>query len=120
MSTLMTEVYWVLGRRTYDAYDDFLAAVTDYNQRSRHANTAWNPHQEVSPVPIRVFYEAMWKNEDDTIDILIGEPDTPLTMGQLLFTLNNATYDFFKDADKHFFEGLVLVSGTHYRLMVGS
>jgi hypothetical protein len=116
----MTNVYWALGSKKYDTYDHFIAAVADHNQLISPENSRWNPDQEVANRPIRVVYEALWKDEDDTIELDVGEPGKPLTMGQLLFTLNNATYDFFQDADKRFFEGLALVKGTTYRLMVGS
>jgi len=71
-------------------------------------------------MPIRVVYEAGWKDEDNTIELDVGEPGKALTMGLLLFTINNATCDFFKDADKQFFEGLALAHGAEYELMVGS
>lgn len=120
MSTLMADVYWALGEKKYDVYDDFIAAATDYNKEINPSKTGWVPNQEVSKGPIRVVYEALWKDEDDTIEVDIGEPGRALTMGRLLFTLNNTTVDFFKDADKHFFEGLALVKGSEYELMVGS
>ncbi|MBN1876297.1 MAG: hypothetical protein JXA33_18880 [Anaerolineae bacterium] len=74
----------------------------------------------VSTKPIRVIYEALWKDEDDTITLNIGTPGISVTMGQILFTLNNMTYDFFKNTDYHFFEGLVWVNGTTCKLMIGS
>jgi hypothetical protein len=116
----MTNVYWALGDKKYDAYDEFIAAVTDYNKMINPAKSRWAPNQEVSTGPIRVVYEAGWKDEDDTIALDVGEPGKALTMGRLLFTINNSTCAFFKDADKHFFEGLALVNGAEYRLMVGS
>ncbi len=120
MSKLMGNVCWSLGKKRYDAYDDFIAAVTDYNKQISPRKTGWRPNQVVATGPIRVVYEAMWKNEDDTIDLAVGEPGQGLTMGQLLFTLNNATFDFFKDSDKHFFEGLTLVGDAVYELWIGS
>jgi hypothetical protein len=65
-------------------------------------------------------YEAGWKDEDDTIETVLGERGKALTMGEALFTLNNATVEFFKDADHHFFEGLAARGGTEYELLVGS
>jgi hypothetical protein len=116
----MADVYWVFGRTKYVSYDDFIAAVTDYNKKINAKKTRWDPNQEVATSPIKVVYEALWKDEDNTIDLDIGEPGKALTMGHLLFTLNNATCDFFKDADKRFFEGLVTINGTAYALQVGS
>jgi hypothetical protein len=120
VSSLMANVYWVLGRKKYDAYDDFVAAVTDHNNKVGAKTTKWDPTQEVSQGAVKVVYEAPWKDEDDTIELDIGEKGKVLTMGRILFTLNNATYDFFKDADKRFFEGLELVKGNEYELQVGS
>jgi len=120
MSALMTGVFWTLGGTRYDSYADFVAAVTDYNQAISPTKNKWAPNEAVALGPIRVVYEALWKDQDDKIALDVGEPGKSLTMGWLLFTLNNATCAFFEDADAHFFEGLVLVSGATYRLRVGS
>ena len=120
MSTLVTNVYWTLGVTKYAAYEGFIAAVSDYNSKINPATSKWDPNQEITEGPITVVYEAAWKDDDDTIEVDVGEPGKALTMGRLLFTLNNATVDFFKDAGSRFFEGLALVDGTRYELMVGS
>lgn len=31
MDMLMQHVYWAFGKKTYVTYEDFVAAVTDYN-----------------------------------------------------------------------------------------
>ena len=120
MSVLMKRVYWALGEKTYATYEDFVAAVAEYNNVIAPEGNEWNPNQVVSANPIKVMYEALWKDEDDTIDLDIGTPNIPVTMGQILFALNNATCNFFRDADTHFFEGLALINDTTYELMVGS
>lgn len=117
---LLTNVYWVLGDRKYATYHTFVAAVAEYNNAMAPGKHGWNPDQVVSLTPIKVVYEALWRDEDDTIDLDIGIAGVPVTMGQLLFALNNATCDFFADAASQFFEGLDWVSGTTYRLRVGS
>jgi len=110
----------VLGDRKYSTYKAFTDAVTEYNNAMAPGKHGWDPDQVVSLAPIKVVYEALWKDEDDTIDLDIGIAGVPVTMGQLLFALNNATCDFYTDADSQFFEGLDWVSGTTYRLRVGS
>jgi hypothetical protein len=120
VSMVMKRIYWVLGDRMYATYEDFVTAATEYNNSIDPKENKWNPDQIISASPIKVVYEALWKNEDDTIDLSIGTPGIPVTMGQILFTLNNATYDFFRDADTHFFEGLALVNDATYELIVGS
>lgn len=117
---VMKRIYWVLGDQTYATYENFVTAATEYNNSIDPEENEWNPDQIVSTSPIKVVYEALWKNEDDTIDLSIGTPGIPVTMGQILFTLNNATHDFFRDADTHFFEGLALVTAATYELIVGS
>ncbi|MBI2804114.1 MAG: hypothetical protein HYX68_03920 [Planctomycetes bacterium] len=107
MCTLMTNVYWVLGKKSHASSDDFVAAVTDYNKKIDPVNSKWNPTQAVAFGSITVVFEALWKDEDAKVNLEIGEPNQVLTMGSVLFTLNNATVDFFKDADHCFFEGLV-------------
>jgi hypothetical protein len=120
MNTLMAYVYWVLGKKKYADYDGFIAAVSNYNKKINAAKSEWDPNQEIARGPLTVVYEALWKDEDDTIELDVGQSGQALTMGRLLFTLNNATVDFFADADKRFFEGLALIEGTTYELIVGS
>jgi hypothetical protein len=120
MSTLMSNVYWALGRKKYAAYGDFVAAVSDYNQKVSPGSSGWDPEKQISQTPITIVYEAGWKDEDDTIEVVLGERGKPLTMGQALFTLNNATVEFFEDADHCFFEGLAPRDGTEYELLTGS
>lgn len=120
MTELMTNVYWVFGKKSYAAYEEFVAAVTAYNKKISATNSRWDPNLEIARGPIKVCYEALWKDEDDTIELVIGKPDTPLTMGQVLFELNNATVEFFQDADRRFFEGLTLIQGVEYELHTGS
>jgi hypothetical protein len=117
---LMTNVFWTLGGKRIAAYDEFIRAVSEYNQKISAAKTAWKPSQVVATGPITVVYEAMWKDEDDTIEVKIGEPGKSLTMGEILFALNNETADLFEGADHRFFEGLSPVGGGKYELVVGS
>lgn len=120
MSTLMSNVYWAFGQKKYTVYADFVAAVTDYNQKIGPDSTQWDPDKQIAKAPITVVYEAGWKDEDDTIEIVLGKRGKALTMGEALFTLNNATVEFFADADHHFFEGLETQEGTEYQLLIGS
>lgn len=41
-------------------------------------------------------------------------------MGQILFALNNEAFDFIRETDTHYFEGLAFVGGTAYKLIVSS
>jgi hypothetical protein len=122
-NVLMRNMSWTFGRKKYEVYDDFIIAVTDYNNEIYQdigETSSWNPGEEVSKHPIWVMYEAGWKDEDDTIRLEIGEENQSLTMGRLMFSLNNATYDFFEDANHCFFEGLELVNNNEYKLKTGS
>jgi hypothetical protein len=111
------------GRQKYKIFDDFVIAVTDYNNEIYQEigqTSSWNPDEEVSKHSIRVVYTAGWRDEDDTITLEIREENQSLTMGRLLFSLNNATYDLFEDANHCFFEGLELLNNNEYRLKTGS
>lgn len=116
----MSNVYWALGQKKYTTYDGFVSEVTDNNQEISPDSTEWNPNKQISKTPITVVYEAGWKDEDDTIEVVLGKRGRALTMGEALFTLNNETVEFFKDADHRFFEGLAASEGTKYKLLVGS
>jgi hypothetical protein len=119
LTTLMSNVYWALGQNEFSDYGDFVAAVTRYNQI--YADSArWEPDKQISSAPITVVYEAAWKDEDDRLEVVLGERGKVLTMGEMLFRLNNATVEFFKGSDHCFFEGLAVLGGTEYTLLVGS
>ncbi len=120
MTTLMKNVFWRLGRAEFDDYDEFVAAVTKENSKVRRTKSEWEPDRPISPTPVTVSFRADWKDENDTLEVAVGEPDEPVTMGKLLFALNNASIDFFAGADRHFFEGVTFVSEATYRLDVGS
>lgn len=120
MSSLMRMVFWTLGRQHYTDYDPFVQSVSQYQDEISPEDSRWEPDAVIAPGPIRVTYTALWKDTDDTLDIPLGEPGRPLTMGRALFELNNATVEFFAGADHCFFEGLTLASPGVYRLNVGS
>lgn len=117
---LMNDVYWSLGQRKFDQYEHFVAAVTEHNERISPGNHGWQPEREIFPTPMTVTYEARWKDDDDVLELVIGEPGQKLMMGIFLFELNNLSCEFFADADEHFFEGLDPKSQTEFSLIVGS
>lgn len=121
MQSYMKRVFWSLGRRTYATYDDFVTAVSAHQQEIAPGKNDWAPEQIVAERgPITIVYEAMWKNEDDTLEIIVGDAHGPVTMGTLLFELNNQSREFFADADHRFFEGLSSSDGKTFRLRTGS
>ena len=117
---LMSDVYWALGQRTFDQYAHFVTAVTEYNNQIAPGKHGWQPDRIISSTPITVAYEASWKDEDDLLELTIGDTGCELSMGTFLFVLNNDTFNFFKGADKHFFEGLSVQCETSFSLLVGS
>lgn len=115
----MSNVYWALGQKKYTSFNDIVAAVNEYNQKIGPDSTEWDPNKQISKTLITVVYEAGWKDEDDTIEVVLGKRGKTLTMGEALFTLNNKTVEFFKDADHHFFEGLAAGEGKRGRKVRG-
>ena len=120
MGDLMREVYWTLGRLRYAGYDEFVRAVNEYQAEISPEDSEWVPDAVLTPGPITVTYTAEWKDVDDTLEVSLGEPGRPLTMGRALFELNNATVEFFADADHCYFEGLVPTAPGVYELRIGS
>jgi hypothetical protein len=116
---VMTNVYWLLGRERIPEYDKFVDAVTSYNNEIAPERTEWDPDQVISQEPVRIVFEAMWKDEDDTIDLRVGSPGEPVTMGEVLYTLNNETVEFFA-LGSNFFEGLSRGNGDTLHLWIGS
>ncbi|MDY3562374.1 hypothetical protein R5W23_003840 [Gemmata sp. JC673] len=120
MGDLMRKVFWTLGRRRYAGYDEFVRAVSEYQAQISPDDNGWVPDAVLAPGPITVTYTAMWKDVDDTLEVPLGEVGRSLSMGRALFELNNATVEFFADADHCFFEGLVPMSTGGYQLRTGS
>jgi hypothetical protein len=120
MQVLMQNVYWAFARQNISNYNDFVVAVTAYNNDVAPDESEWEPDSVVAQGVIKVVFEAGWKDEDDELELNIGQPGKPLTMGTLLFELNTATFDFFKDADGCFFEGLAPVGDNVFELLIGS
>ncbi|UOD29118.1 hypothetical protein INH39_27460 [Massilia violaceinigra] len=117
---LLNDVYWPLGQRKFDQYEHFVTAVTEYNEQISPGHNGWQPEREIFSTPITVTYEARWKDDDDLLELVIGESGQKLMMGIFLFELNNQSCEFFADADEHFFEGLDPKSQTEFSLIVGS
>lgn len=119
MAAFMTNVFWAFGGTSYSSYQDFETAVSLYQQQISPDTTQWNPSAVLAKGPIRVMYEAMWRNENDHLNIAIGEPGEDVTMGQILFALHNGSVDFF-DGDHRFFEGISEMKPSVYQLWIGS
>ncbi len=117
---LMTDVHWALGRRKFEEYGAFIRAVDEYNDQIRADGHGWQSERVISPAPIKIVYEAGWKDVDDLLELMIGEMGAEVTMGMVLFELNNLSYEFFEGADKHFFEGLDPRHAAGWVLQIGS
>ena len=122
----MNKVYWVLGNKKYSDYNKFITDVTIYNEDISKDNE-WSPSNAlIYNKKIIVGYEALWKDEDDIIEITIeSKNDEFITMGDILFKINNDSIDFFKEADACFFEGIVNLKKKRkniplYALLIGS
>jgi len=122
MSTMMSDVYWALGGKHYPSYEAFVAAVSEHNQAIAAGTSGWDPERVVASEPeIRIVYEAMWKSEDDVLDVLVSaRGEGGVTMGEVLYGLHEASVEFFANADHRFFEGLSRIDDTTWRLRTGS
>lgn len=117
---MMDNISWSFGGRAYGSLDEFVAAVTARNAHLGPERNGWDPGLVVADGPVRVVFEAMWRSENDLLDLIIGEPGVPLTMATMLLTINNASVDFFKGVDESFFEGLRPVGDGVFALRMGS
>jgi hypothetical protein len=120
MSELMKNVFWTLGRSSYADSEEFIRAVSEYQLAISPEDSEWDPNAVIASGPITVTYTADWKEEDESLEVTLGEAGQPLTMGQALFELNNATVEFFAEVDHCFFEGLEEESPGVYVLCTGS
>jgi hypothetical protein len=117
---MMENISWSFGGRAYGDPDEFITAVTARNEHREPEHNAWDPSLVVADGPVRVSFEAMWRSENDLLDLIIGEPGVPLTMATLLREINNASVDFFKGVDESFFEGLKPLGDGVFLLRMGS
>ena len=117
---LMQNIYWSLGGDQFSSYDEFVEEVRRYNQRVAPDSTTWNPDQIVCTGPVTIVYEALWKDEDNTLEVVVSTAKEPISMGQLLFTLHNESTEFFSGADHCFFEGLEEAKAEILWLRTGS
>jgi hypothetical protein len=117
---IMTQVCWTLGGNRFSDYSEFIRAVSEYNERIAPDDNEWQPDEVVSDGPIRIQFEAMWKDEDDLLDILVESDIKPVTMGRLLFALHNESAEFFNDTDHCYFEGLQPIEAGTFWLHTGS
>ena len=123
---LMQKVYWVFGRNTYGSYDDFIKEVDDYNNKlsSKHE---W-AHNKIAINhcnKIKLIYCAMWKSENNILEVVIeGKYKSFITMGEILFKLNNESINFFQETNNIFFGGISKSETTEpipvYNLWIGS
>lgn len=101
----MRKVYWQQGIDKFSSLEDFVAEVELYNQAIAPELTEWNSKQVICTGPITIRYEALWKDEEDLLEVIVSTVEEPITMGQLLFRLHNESVEFFRDTDHCFFEG---------------
>ncbi len=120
---VMKKVYWSFTKK-YTNYDEFITEVTRYNNDLSEQNK-WEPEEVVvNSEGMMVRYGAFWKDEDDEITITIhSNGKSYITMGEILFQLNNGLIDFLGNTDA-FFEGLIQkeIKGevTYYELLIGT
>lgn len=103
----MPGVYWSFGDKSYDSFEQFVSDVKEYN-KTISPDTPWDPERQVDgSSKLRVWYEAMWKDDDDVFDIVVeGRNGNPVTDADVLFAIQNGTVKFFDGADAIFFEGI--------------
>lgn len=106
---MLSKVYWSFGTH-FESYEEFIQKVTTYNEGISKTHE-WNPEQVITQSSkVVIYYEALWRNENDLLKVSIHTEDgNDITMGKLLYTLNNESVDFFSDIGLVFFEGLTLV-----------
>jgi len=125
MGTIMGRIYWSLGNKKYESYTDFVREVTEYNNDISPGDHEWEPDKIVIDHPkIIVGYEALWKDEDDILEITIeGRNESAITMGEFLFTLTNESVDFFSESS-FFFEGISRIKNDSpipmYYILIGT
>ena len=112
----MKRVFWAFGIKQYASYEDFVSAVSDNCDKIAPGNHDWTPEEYVCHGPLEIEFELVWRDPpDDMIYFPITRSNERITQGILLFRLNNASYEYFKEDDHKFFEGLgELIDGKMY------
>lgn len=105
---ILDKVFWRFGEKKYSNYEAFLKDAKDYNQILAPEQD-WKPDEKViDSKSIVIMYEADWRTDDYTelIVTIQARDGKALTMGEILYTIQNNSLDFFKDAECSYFQGL--------------
>lgn len=122
------EVCWKLTGGRFTDQDQFNASVVQYHRRLDRSS-AWQPESIALPCPHFALQYACYNDndeEEDRVVILVSDNGVSFSTGELLFKIHQAIVNDLADADRTFFEGLVLDSTTtrknvpHYVLRQGS
>lgn len=108
---LLRDIYWSFGRISAETLDELNAEVAQYQRDIKGDDAAWQPDQVVVRAPlVRVLYSHWDFEEEDHVTSVVeiipvhGE----LTAGELLWRVNEASYEALGRVDHHFFEGFSL------------
>lgn len=106
---------WIFGRKTFETFDDFVAEFIHHNQRRRKRlqdEPLCAPLQDFSlacsnKVKLKFFGVNKETNEYTEMQVEVESSDmTSLGFLEFMFHANNLLYEFLRDADDVFYEGL--------------
>lgn len=108
---LLRDLYWSFGRTSCEALDEFNAEVAQYQRDIKGHDNSWRPDVVVIRAErVRVLYSHWdFEEEDHVTSIVEITPERgELTAGELLWRVNEASYEALGRVDHHFFEGFSL------------
>jgi len=117
----MENIYWAFGIRKYIGFEDFIQAVTEECYKVSPSGHGWNPYEHVRDGPLTLEFDAAWNDPpEDKVFFEITSRTGPLTQADILYKLNNDSFDYFHKLDHRFFEGLSDETEGKLELITGS
>ena len=104
---LLEAINWKFGRKKYKTSADFYADLKEYNE-ILSPELDIDPSQKiVDTSQLLINFDADWKDENASLQIEVkSQYDEPLTTGEVLYTLNEQCFEFFKEEEFAYFKGI--------------
>jgi len=104
---ILDDLYWKFGVKKYKTSQEFFNAIKEYTSILAPELPLDFEAKATDFTKIIVEYQADWKEENNDLQFEVkSQYNEPLKLGEILYALNQKTFDFFQDAEFAYFKGL--------------
>ncbi len=105
---ILEAINWKFGRKKYKTSSAFYADLKEYNEILSPELDIDPSEKIVEASQIVINFDADWKDENASLSIDIkSQYNEPLTIGEVLYTLNEESFEFFQEEEIAYFKGIV-------------